>query len=121
VENAQLQPTLAAIRQTLEELSRAKWRPEELEAARRRVNQERALTLSTTSDLARALLRTRGMGWPLSDLEDYPKHLTAITPDALQRDFTWCTEHLVVSLVGEEAVTRGAVEAWSRGAATPAP
>ena len=112
VENAQLVPALAAVRQMLRELSEGKWRPAELEAARQRVNQERALSLGTTAALADAVLGARGRGWPLAEVEDYARHLTAIPPEALQRDFAWCAEHLVVSLRGEEAVMRAAVASW---------
>ncbi|ATB38678.1 peptidase M16 [Cystobacter fuscus] len=112
VENARLASALAAVRQTLEDLSRGKWTEVELNAARRKVNQERALSLGTSSALAHAVLSTRGRGWPLTDLERYSQYLLDTTPEALQRDFTWCAEHLVVSLLGEEAVTRDAVRGW---------
>ncbi|WP_395838871.1 M16 family metallopeptidase [Cystobacter fuscus] len=121
VENAQLVPALAAVRQSLGELSQGKWRPVEFEAARRRVNQQRALSLGTSAALADAVLDTRGRGWPLADVENHPKHLSAVTPEALQRDFGWCAEHLVVSLRGEEAVIRGVEAAWTHDASTRAP
>ncbi|HEX8434541.1 M16 family metallopeptidase [Archangium sp.] len=116
VENAQLPRTLAAVRQTLGELSEGHWQPVELEAARRRVQQRHSLSLGTSAELAQAVLSARGRGQPLASVEDFPKHLAAVTPAELQRDFTRCSGNLVMSLVGDEAVTRGAAEAWTGNA-----
>ncbi|WP_434381461.1 M16 family metallopeptidase [Melittangium boletus] len=121
VENAQVVPALLAVRQTLGELSRGEWKPVELEAARRRVNQEYALSMGTSSALASAVARLRGHGWALGELENYAQHLAAITPEVLQRDFQSCAEHLVVSLLGEEKVLQEAHAAWILAESTPAP
>lgn len=120
VENAQLPQTLTAVRQALGQLSEGHWQPVELEAARRRLNQRRALSLGTSRELAEAVLGARGRGQPLSVVEDFPKYLAAVTPEELQRDFALCAGHLVVSLVGDDSVTRGAAEAWTSSAAPPA-
>ncbi len=119
VENAQLPQTLAVVRQTLGELSEGHWRPVELEAARRRLQQRHALSLGTSAELAHAVLSARGRGQPLTSIEDFPKHLAAVTPAELQREFTQCAGNLVVSLEGDEAVTRGAAEAWTGNAPRP--
>ncbi len=113
VENAQLPQSLAAVRQTLGALSEGRWQPAELEAARRRVQQRHSLSLGTSAALAGAVLNARGRGWPLAEVEDYPKHIAAVTPEQLQRDFALCAGHLVVSLDGDEAVMRGAVDAFT--------
>jgi zinc protease len=113
VENAQLPQALAAMRQTLGELSEGRLQPVELEAARRRVHQRHALSLGTSSELAWAVLSARGRGFSLSAVEDFPKHLAAVTSAELQRDFALCAGRLVVSLQGDEVVMRGAAEALS--------
>lgn len=119
VENAQLPQTLDALRQTLGQLSEGHWQPVELEAARQRLQQQRALSLGTSRELAQAVLAARGRGRPLSEIEDFPKHLAAVKPEELQRDFALCAGHLVVSLLGDESVTRGAAEAWTSSAPPP--
>ncbi|HYO55861.1 pitrilysin family protein [Archangium sp.] len=113
LENAQLTQALAAVRQTLGELSEGHWQPVELEAARRRLHQRYSLSLGTSRALAQAVLNARGRGWPLAEVEDFSKHLAAVSPAKLQDDFAVCTGHLVVSLLGDEAVTRGAADALS--------
>ncbi len=119
VENAQLPRALAAVRQTLGELSEGHWQPVELEAARRRLQQRHALSLGTSAQLAQAVLSARGLGQPLSSVEDFPKHLAAVTPAELQRDFALCAGNLVVSLEGDESVMRDAAEAWTGNAPRP--
>ncbi|NBD12235.1 MULTISPECIES: pitrilysin family protein [Corallococcus] len=107
-----LQEGVGALRATLAAL--AKQVPaENLEQARGRILAQQAVSFIGTDAWVGALLQARVRGFPVEAVAQRPAHLQAVTAEALQQEFAGCLQRLVVSVTGDEAPSRAALQAVS--------
>jgi zinc protease len=104
---------LGAVRRAIILMDQGHWKPGEIEAARWRVARSYGVRYMTNASVVRALLTARNQDRDPGSLDAYPEDLLAVTPEALQADFTRCAAAPVLSLVGDEPTLRAAVaEVW---------
>ncbi|GMU06503.1 M16 family metallopeptidase [Corallococcus caeni] len=87
--------------------------PQDLELARARLLAQQAVSFISTDAWVTALLQARVRGFPVEALAQRPAHLQAVTADALKQEFAGCLQRLVVSVTGDEAPSRAALQAVS--------
>ncbi|GMT98722.1 pitrilysin family protein [Corallococcus caeni] len=86
---------------------------QDLELARARLLAQQAVSFISTDAWVTALLQARVRGFPVEALAQRPAHLQAVTADALKQEFAGCLQRLVVSVTGDEAPSRAALQAVS--------
>ncbi|RKH18764.1 insulinase family protein [Corallococcus sp. CA047B] len=85
----------------------------DLEQARSRLLAQQAVSFITTNEWVDALLTARVRGFPVEAVAQRPAHLQAVTADRLKQAFDGCLQRLVVSVTGDEARSRAALQAVS--------
>jgi zinc protease len=111
VDNAHLPQALEALTRNVTELSQGTFRPGELEGAQRQLLGRYSFSHGTSGELVAAVLDARLLGWPLSAVDASPTYLAAATEQLVSQDFSACTSgQFVLSVLGDPAVVRGAVE-----------
>ncbi|MCY1043661.1 insulinase family protein [Corallococcus sp. bb12-1] len=85
----------------------------DLEQARSRLLAQQAVSFITTNEWVDALLAARVKGFPVEAVAQRPAHLQAVTTDQLKQEFDGCLQRLVVSVTGDEARSRAALQAVS--------
>jgi len=111
VDNAHLPQALEALTRNVTELSQGTFRPGELERIQRQLLSRYSVSHGTSSELVAAVLEARLLGWPLGAVDATPTHLAAATEQLVSQDFSACTGgQLVLSVLGDPAVVRGAVQ-----------
>ncbi|NOK16201.1 M16 family metallopeptidase [Corallococcus carmarthensis] len=86
---------------------------EDLARARSRLLAQQAVSFISTDAWVEALLEARVRGFPVEAVAQRPAHLQAVTADALKQEFAGCLQRLVVSVTGDEAPSRAALQAVS--------
>ncbi|WP_415835091.1 M16 family metallopeptidase [Corallococcus soli] len=107
-----LEEGVVALRSTLVEFAKDV-SPADLEQARSRVLAQQAVSFTTTEAWVDALLAARVKGFPVEAVAQRPAHLQAVTVDQLKQEFAGCLQRLVVSVTGDEAHSRAALQAVS--------
>jgi zinc protease len=85
----------------------------DLEQARSRILAQQAVSFIGTDAWVGAVLQARTRGFPVESVARRPAHLQAVTAAELQREFDGCLQRLVVSVTGDEAPSRAALQAVS--------
>jgi predicted Zn-dependent peptidase len=112
VENAKLQPAVAALREYWAKAARGRTADaRDIELARGALASGRLLAYERSSALAGALLRTWNRGWPLDTADHYAEHLASVTVEEVNATLAGCARGMVGALLGDEKNIRAALVA----------
>jgi len=111
VDAPQLGAAMTAVRTAMTAYAKDGVPAVEVESARSRLLADQAVSLTTSRSWVGALLNVRVLGWDAEAVSRRPALLQAVSPEDLQKEFSACSQRLVVGVIGDESVARTAVQA----------